>query len=121
MPDKHYAWSELVYDVKRDEVQTNLILERISVKPGEEVTASKLGISEDEFQHLVDIGSVRNYPFPKELQDPAASPNQLIARGLAESETVAATYGVSPELVQSYSAQRKKEQTPTQGEVKAKP
>lgn len=113
MADTYYAWSEIIYGAEHDETDPKLILGVKSVKPGEKVDAKMIGVSEEEFERMVETGSIRNYPFPKELQDPTASPNQLIAQQLVDAEGVAAAYGVSPELVDAYSKQRKKEQTGT--------
>lgn len=109
-----------MYGDERDKTDDTIVLKQLVAEPGDTVDAKKLGLNDEQFQVLVDGGSVRDYPFPKELQDPGVSPTQLIAQGLADSETVASTVGVSPELVKSYGEQRKKQQTPQTGEV-AKP
>lgn len=114
MADTYYAWSEIRYGAEHDKNRPELILKQLTAAPGDKVTAAQLGLDEDQFQELVDSGSVRNYPLPEELRDPLTSPNTLIAQGLADSETVAATVGVSPELVQQYMSQKEK---PTKGEV----
>lgn len=115
MADTYYAWSRILYDIERND--DNSKKSDVYANPGDEVSASSLGISDEQFQELIDGGAVRNYPFPPELQDPLTSPNTLIAQGLADSETVASTYGVSPELVDAYVRQRRTQQTPTEAEV----
>lgn len=115
MADTYYAWSRILYDIERNDDNTKK--SDVYASPGDEVSASSLKLSDEQFQELIDGGAVRNYPFPPELQDPLTSPNTLIAQGLAQSETVAATFGVSPELVDAYMRQRKAQQTPTEGEV----
>lgn len=45
-----------------------------TVKVGESVTATKLGISEDEFDHLVDSGAVRDEAVP---EVPATFPGSI--------------------------------------------
>jgi len=112
-----YAWSDISYGVERDEVDPTVIVKRLQKNRGEKVSQSDLKVSDSEWDSLLESGAVRDYPLPDELNDPLRSPNQLIAEGLAESETVAATYGVSPELVDAYSKQQKKLQAPTKAEV----
>jgi hypothetical protein len=113
MADTMYAWSRILYGVELSDDANKSKLRDLAVEPGEEVTAEKLNVTDEQFQELVDGGAVRNYPFPKDLQDPLTSPNTLIAQGLADSETVAATVGVSPELVDAYIKMRKSQQTPS--------
>lgn len=115
---KYYAWSRILYGAELNEDGTkkgDLVLE-----PGEEASASGMKLTDEQFQELVDSEAVRDYQFPDSLQDPLASPNQLIAQGLAEADTVASTVGTSPELVQAYGEQQKKlAKAPEQGtEVK---
>jgi hypothetical protein len=115
MADTYYAWSRILYGVEKNDDGSKK--NDLAANPGDEVSASSLDISDEQFKELVASGAVRDYPFPPELQDPLTSPNTLIAQGLADSETVASTYGVSPELVDAYTRQRRAQQTPTQGEV----
>ncbi len=113
--DTYYAWSRILYGEEKNDDGSKK--NDLYASPGDEVSASSLNISDEQFEELVAGGAVRKYPFPPELQDPLTSPNTLIAQGLADSETVASTYGVSPELVDAYVRQRRAQQTPTTGEV----
>lgn len=110
-----YAWSKIVYGVELNDDKSKK--GDLFASPGDEVSASKLNLSEEDYQELKDIGAVRDYPFPEILQDPLQSPTQLIAKGLANSETIAATVGVSPELVDAYGKMQAKLQTPTEKEI----
>src|SRR4051794_5751963 len=94
----YYAWSRILYGAEFDD-KTNSKVKDLYVELGDTVTASQLGISDDDFQALVNEGAIRDYELPDELIDPLASPNQLIAKGLSDTETVASTLGTSPQLV----------------------
>ena len=83
MADKFFVWGTIYNGGKSTEGRDGrkLISERNIVEPGTEVTASKLGLDKDEFQHLVDTGTIRNYPLPKNMRD-GESPTQAVMRGV---------------------------------------
>lgn len=54
---KYYAWSNFNVDIVEGKAKT-------SVKPGDEVTAAKLKVSEEEFKEMIDAGSVRTQEYP---------------------------------------------------------
>jgi len=77
MADDYYAWSNIRVGGDKPKV----------IRPGEKVSASDLGVDDDEFDNLVTIGSVRSTPWPEGL-DPdnpnADSPNQHRLKMLAQ-------------------------------------
>ena len=58
----YYAWSEIRYDAEVTE--DGVYAHPVSVMPGGEVSASKLKLSKEQFQELVDAGAVREEKFP---------------------------------------------------------
>ena len=62
-----YAWSNIKHVGEDGKQQL--------IKPGEEVSQSKLGYEDDAWEELVEGGAVRPKPWPKDL-DPA-NPNAL--------------------------------------------
>jgi len=40
-----------------------------TIKPGEEVSQASLGVSDEEWEQLVDAGSVRPYDYPDDLKE----------------------------------------------------
>jgi hypothetical protein len=69
MADKMYAWSPIVRD------------EGKPVKVGDSVSASDLGIEDEDFQALVDAGAVRKVKYPD--IDPFISPREARLNALA--------------------------------------
>jgi len=63
MADTYYAWTR--FDVERNEwgIATK------TINRGDTVTAKDLGVSDEEFQALVDGGSVRNYGLPEDMPE----------------------------------------------------
>ena len=59
-----YAWSN--FQAGWDD-EKRVFTKRI--KPGEEVSASDLGIEDDEFDELVKMGAVREQPYPEAVAD----------------------------------------------------
>lgn len=72
---KYYAWSDLYNGGKVEEVKTPtggikvVVVERYVTHVGESVTKAKLGVSDEEWDHLVESGSIRDYPLPKDAND----------------------------------------------------
>lgn len=54
MAKTHYAWSQ----IKSGTAEKPIIVER-----GSKVTASDLGVKQEDFQAMVDAGAIRNKPF----------------------------------------------------------
>jgi hypothetical protein len=69
----YYAWSNIQAGEK-------------SAAPGDTVSASTLGLSEEEFEELVEAEAVREDKYPEGMEDFAGSPNELRKRDLAVSE-----------------------------------
>jgi hypothetical protein len=86
---KSYAWSDIYFGGNVEDVKTpvggikTVVTERFIVPRGEEVTQSKIKVSKEEWDHLVDTGSVRPYPLPEEASD-VISPTQAILTRLSQ-------------------------------------
>jgi len=93
-----YAWSRIRYGGAFD-AATNAISGVEFVEVGDEVDAAKLGISDEEFQELVDSGAVREEAPPKDV--PANMSATDFVRQQAEAagkstETTGGTLMLSP-------------------------
>lgn len=82
---KWYAWSECRNGGKTKEIQlpqggTRTVLEsRNSIAYGQEITKAKLGVDDDAWNRLIEIGSIRDYP-PPEGTDEYTSASQAFER-----------------------------------------
>lgn len=65
-----YAWNN--FEIPDEEFPTNRSKAR-RITAGEEVSASDLGLTDEEFQSYVDIGAIRNYEHP-DMGDFGGSP-----------------------------------------------
>ncbi len=83
MAGKMYAWSEIR---KGGEVKTidladgrtkTLVVSRNTVAVGDVITKKSLDFTDDEWDALIDAGSIRPYPYPEEAGD-YVSPTQAI-------------------------------------------
>lgn len=54
---KFYAWSVIQYDADVDDSGSSIKHKRVAF--GEEVSADKLGLDDEQFEQLVEAGSVR--------------------------------------------------------------
>jgi hypothetical protein len=82
-----YAWNN--FDVERDEWGRSV--NRINV--GEEISQSKLKISDEEWQELVDIGAVREDKYPEDLppdKAPAEYEREKYGEAMASGQVVEA-------------------------------
>jgi len=84
MADTMYAWSRIVYGAEKDD-DGNIIGPK-AIEVGDPVSQSDLGISDEEWQSLVDGEVVREYELPEELRDPALSPRQIMQNKLIEAQ-----------------------------------
>jgi hypothetical protein len=86
-----YAWSRIWAGGEVDVIETsgggsrNVVTSRNEAVPGAEVSQSDLGVSDEEWQNLQDIGAVRPYPFP-EGTDETTSPQQAFLASISTSE-----------------------------------
>lgn len=62
---KYYAWSNFPISTVTDSGRAKAA----TITVGSEVKASDLDISDDEFQVLIDTGSVREQPYPKAVAE----------------------------------------------------
>ncbi len=58
---KYYSWSNF---------------KGTDIKPGDEVSANKLGVNAEEFKAFVESGAVRTVPYPKLPEGYAGSPHE---------------------------------------------
>lgn len=88
---KFYAWSEIRFGGKVDEVVTpmgatrSVVVERNVVQRGDEVSKGKLKVSDDEWDHLVESGTIRSYPIPEEASE-YVSPTQAVLTRLSQGQ-----------------------------------
>jgi hypothetical protein len=61
---RYYAWSRILLEPERDPNDRNVVLKQRYVMPGEQVDAAKLGLTESQFQELVDSSAVREMRYP---------------------------------------------------------
>jgi hypothetical protein len=86
---KHYAWSDIYNggEVKEVEGPTGnikkVVVNRNITPRGQEVTKAKLGVSDEDWDALIDGGSVRPYPVPEEA-DEYLSPTQAVLARLTK-------------------------------------
>ena len=85
----YYAWSDL-YNGGETEKRSRangremtVVLSRNVIERGQAVSQSDLGLSDDEWEALVESGSVRDYPLP-ESADEYTSPSTAIVRSLVD-------------------------------------
>jgi hypothetical protein len=107
----YYAWTEIRYGGEVEQRPAsgnrfiNVVTKRNIVARGDKVAQKDLGVSDEEWQTLIDGGSVREYPLPEGSDDytsPAAAVtaelvdedgnidvNKLVEMGLAQPQIVA--------------------------------
>ena len=71
MADTYYAWSEIQVG-EGDETESKVK----KVKHGEEVSASSLGIPDEEFEAMVESGAVKTDEYPELPEGYTGSPAQ---------------------------------------------
>lgn len=84
MADTMYAWTPILYGVNKDD--DGNITGRKQVNPGDSVTASKLGIDDENFNALVEAGSVRPYKMPEMPDGYTDSPVNYLRQLAARAE-----------------------------------
>lgn len=77
-----YAWSPILHAKGR-------------VNVGEEVTAEKLGISDDEFNELIESGAVRSQKYPEDVRG-SESPREAQLRKVREAGENVESLGFTP-------------------------
>ena len=91
MATKHYAWSNLYDGGKTKEITLpnksvrTVVLERNVTEFGSEVTKSKLGVTDEEWDALIEAKVIRTYPTPKNLGE-NESPASFVERKLLDGE-----------------------------------
>lgn len=86
----HYAWSEIRFGGEVDNKKApggrdvKVVTKRNVVEWGSKVTQKDLGVDKDEWQHLIDTGSVRPYPPPKGANE-NTSPTTALMTELVDS------------------------------------
>ena len=80
----YYAWSDLynggkVQEVKRaNGAMAKIVTDRNIIKRGEKVTKAQLKVSDEEWDHLVESGSIRSYKLPDGTTDRVSPTRALI-------------------------------------------
>ena len=91
MADKFFAWSDIYLGGKVEQIDTlrgpkDVVTERNIVRTGDEVTQAKLKVDKDQFDAMVEGGSIRPYPLP-EGADEVTSPTEAVVRQFTEGRT----------------------------------
>lgn len=92
MADTFYAWSDLYYGgetemrTRADGRSYRVVLSRNFKARGEKVTQKELDLGKDEWEALVESGSVRSYPLPEEADDYLSPTQAIIDRLFKEGE-----------------------------------
>lgn len=79
MADTYYAWTTFRVNDAEDPGNPS---KRTTIKPGDKVSASDLGINDEEFQAYVDNGAVRKMQYP-DMGDYGGSPVEFAKAQLA--------------------------------------
>ena len=74
---KHYAWTTFVTG-RNDYGQVTE-----TIKPGDSVTQEKLGVSEEEYQELLDVGAIREEAYPKDIPNDMSPVEYYTAQDVA--------------------------------------
>ena len=78
----YYAWSDIRYGAEVDK-DGNKTADKM-VKAGDTVTQKNLGVSDADWQALVDAGSVREYEYPDMPDTYQGSPVDFLREKLAD-------------------------------------
>jgi hypothetical protein len=79
---KWYAWSDIHNGGKTQEVRgRTIVVERNMVARGETCDQASIGVSDEDWDALIEGGSVRPYPLPDGLGD-NESPSSYVLRSL---------------------------------------
>jgi len=83
-----FAWTDIHNGGETKEVRgRNIVVNRNMVKLGDPVSQSDLDVSDEEWQGLLDGGSVRDYPLPDGIGE-NESPSAYVARLQAEQQAL---------------------------------
>lgn len=83
------AWSDLLYGgetetrTRADGRDYKVVLNRNRLARGEKVTKKEIGVSDEEWDHLVETGSIRPYPLPEgagEFTSPATAVMEMLSK-----------------------------------------
>ncbi len=78
------AWSP-IRSAKNNGTDKDPDMEAITVKPGESVSKSSLGLDDDQFAQLVESGAVRTMPFPEMPETYQGSPVEFMREQAANA------------------------------------
>ncbi len=91
MASGYYAWSDIYAggDSERREASGNrlirVVTKRNIIRRGDKVTKAALNVSDEEFDALVESGSIRNYPVP-DGADQYTSPSAAFLTSVLDEE-----------------------------------
>lgn len=83
---KYYAWSNIYNGGAVKEVTTskgmtmNVVTDRNIIETGSEVSKAKSGFSDEEWDAMIEGGSIRPYPVPEEADEVTSPTQAVIAR-----------------------------------------
>lgn len=90
----YYAWSDIYHGGESKDMPTSggatrkVIVERNVTAHGEKVSQAELGISDEEWQTMIDGGSVRPYPVPEDVDEFTSPHNAVMAKIVNEDGDV---------------------------------
>ena len=82
---KYYAWCDIYNGGEVGEVvlptgnTKNVVINRNVIKRGEQVTKAKTGLSEEDWDRMLESGAIRDYPLPEDASE-YISPTQAVLR-----------------------------------------
>lgn len=86
---KFYAWSDIHNGGEVKEIKgRNIVVNRNMVSRGEEVTKAKMKVSDEDWDALIDGGSVRSYPVPKDIPENESPASFVVRKMLAGKQEV---------------------------------
>jgi hypothetical protein len=81
-----YAWTDIHNGGETKEVRgRTLVVDRNMVKLGDPVSQDDLGVTDEEWDHLLEGGSIRDYPLPEGIGE-NESPSAYVTRMQAERQ-----------------------------------
>lgn len=81
---KFYAWTDIHNGGETTEVRgRTIVVDRHMVKCGDPVDKEKFGLSDEEWDAMIEGGSIRDYPLPEGIGE-NESPSAYVARMQAE-------------------------------------
>ena len=87
----YFAWTPILVGKKGETTGDKTAIEAKTVKVGEQVSASSLGVSDDDFEEMVNSGAVREYEYPDLPKGYPDSPINFMKDQIRKIELAAAS------------------------------